>query len=72
MGTRMVRQAKRAGKAGAISFILLFILSGVSSWLIWDEYYGGMFKRKLFQAVLLGNVVTSGVGALMVYLAGRR
>lgn len=69
---RTVRKAKRVGKKVALSFVLLFVISGISSWLVWDLYYGGLFKKKLFQAVLLGNIITSGVGALMVYLAGRR
>jgi hypothetical protein len=69
---RTVRKAQRIGKAVVTAFILLLIISGVSSWLVWDHYYTGLFKKQVFQAVLLGNVITSGVGALMVYLAGRR
>jgi len=72
MSKRTVRKAQRIGKKVAAAFITLFIISGISSWLIWNEYYDGMFKQKIFQAVLLGNIVTSSVGALMVYMAGRR
>jgi hypothetical protein len=72
MAKRTVRKAQRVGKKVATTFMILFVISGISSWLIWDEYYGGMFKQKIFQAVLLGNIITSSVGALMVYIAGRR
>ncbi|QHI69614.1 hypothetical protein [Tichowtungia aerotolerans] len=72
MTRRTVRKVQRMGRAVAAAFVTLFVISGISSWLIWDEYYGGIFKQKIFQAVLLGNMITSGVGALMVYLAGRR
>jgi len=72
MKKRTARKAQRIGKKVATAFVILFVISGVSSWLIWDEVYGGMFKQKIFQAVLLGNIITSSVGALMVYIAGRR
>ncbi len=72
MGKGTVRKAQHVGKKVVTAFVLLFVISGISSWLIWDEYYGGMFKQTIFQAVLLGNIVTSSVGAFMVYLAGRR
>lgn len=72
MARRTVRRIQHMGRVVTAAFLTLFVISGISSWLIWDEYYGGMFKQKIFQAVLLGNVITSSVGALMVYLAGRR
>lgn len=72
MAKRRVKKFQTVGKEVATTFVVLFVISGISSWLIWDQYYGGMFKQKIFQAVLLGNIVTSGVGALMVYIAGRR
>ncbi len=52
-------------------FCILFIISSISSWLIWDEYYTGLFKKNIFQAVLLGNFITSAAGACMIYLAKR-
>jgi tryptophan-rich sensory protein len=72
MVKRTVKKVQRIGKAVVTAFVTLFVLSGISSWLIWDQYYDGFFKQKIFQAVLLGNIVTSSVGALMVHMAGRR
>jgi len=72
MKKRTVRKAQRVGKSVITTFVILFVVSGISSWLIWDQYYDGMFKQKIFRAVLLGNIVTSSVGALMVYFTGRR
>jgi uncharacterized membrane protein YphA (DoxX/SURF4 family) len=65
----MNRKVKRATKAVLAGFCILFIVSSVGSWLIWNEYYTGMFKQDIFRAVLLSNIVTSSVGACMVYFA---
>lgn len=63
---RKMKQATRRVLAG---FCILFIVSGIGSWLIWDQYYTGLFKQDIFRAVLLGNTITSSVGACMIYFA---
>ncbi|VGO22202.1 hypothetical protein [Pontiella sulfatireligans] len=68
-GKKLNRKVKRATSAVLAGFCILLIVSSASSWLIWNEYYTGMFKQDIFRAVLLGNIVTSAVGACMVYFA---
>lgn len=68
-GRRLNRKVKRATNAVLACFGILFVVSSAGSWLIWNEYYTGLFKQDIFRAVLLGNIVTSAVGACMVYLA---
>ena len=69
---RIFRRAQRSSQSVLGAFLILFLLSSIVSWFVWDKYYEGMFKRKIFEAVLLGNMVTSAVGALMVYSARSR
>ncbi len=69
---KLNRKMKRATIDVLVGFAILLTVSSIGSWLIWNRYYTGMFKQDIFQAVLLGNLVTSAVGALMVYLAKRR
>ena len=71
MALRVIRKAKRSMSAALAAFAVLFLLSGVISWLVWDRYYEGPFKRRIFTAVALGNAVTSAVGALMVGMSRR-
>lgn len=68
---RIARKTKRVTTAMVSSFLVLLIFSGISSWFVWNNYYDGLFKEKIFSAVLLGNVMTSGLGALMVAMARR-
>lgn len=66
---KLNRKVKRAGREMLAGFCILLIVSILSSWLVWDNYYTGLFKQDIFRAVLLGNVITSAVGAFMIYLA---
>lgn len=72
MARRSTRKAQRVVESVLGAFIVLFTISGISSWYVWNEHYDGLFKQKIFSAVLLGNAITSAVGALMVYSARRR
>lgn len=69
---KLNRKMRRATTDVLAGFVILLTVSSIGSWLIWNRYYTGLFKQDIFQAVLLGNLVTSAVGALMVYLAKRR
>jgi hypothetical protein len=65
----MKRKKKRILGAVVGSFLVLLVFSGLCSWFVWDHYYDGLFKKKIFQAVLLGNFMTSGLGSIMVAIA---
>ena len=68
----MNRKQKRMIEAVGGAFIVLLVFSGLSSWFVWDHYYDGLFKARIFKAVLLGNVMTSALGSVMVAIAQRR
>lgn len=68
----MKRKQKRVVEAVVGSFVVLLVFSALCSWFVWDRYYDGLFKAKIFKAVLLGNVMTSGLGAVMVAMAKKR
>jgi len=69
--TRLARKTKRVSVALISSFIILLLFSGLCSWFVWDRYYDGLFKERIFSAVLLGNIMTSGLGSIMVAIAKR-